>query len=91
MLCIAETKLTAKVFLQLHFSRCDCPPGYGGTYCDEIIDHCLIGSLPKCQNNGSCESITGGFQCICQPGFEGKKCENGLSLSKFSITAVLNQ
>ena len=38
------------------------------------IDECQ--SQP-CQNNGTCQDLSGGYLCNCTAGFNGNNCENG--------------
>ena len=37
-----------------------------------------------CHNNATCRSgfTLKGYRCLCPPGFEGERCENGMSLSQ---------
>ncbi|KAL4217705.1 Basement membrane-specific heparan sulfate proteoglycan core protein [Mactra antiquata] len=51
---------------------CTCEPGYTGTTCSEVLDHCS--SLPCVR--GTCLNGTQGFECICPPGFTGVHCES---------------
>ena len=38
---------------------------------------------PYCENDATCQSgfTLKGYQCLCPPGFEGERCEKGMSLS----------
>lgn len=53
----------------------DCPLGYGGQFCDEIIDRCL--AKTPCVNGGTCHLINGGDDtiCDCPIGYSGESCE----------------
>lgn len=62
----------------------ECPLGYGGKYCKEVIDECLANS--PCMNGGTCRLVAGGQEtaCDCPLGFTGENCH--LS-SKITYTA----
>ena len=54
-----------------HFT-CQCPQGYTGETCGELIDMCQ--TLEPCVN-GVCTSIAGlSYNCTCYPGFTGQSC-----------------
>lgn len=52
--------------------RCQCQPGYTGSYCDEMVDECQ--SNP-CRNGATCKDYQGTYECICKPGYQGVNCE----------------
>ncbi|MGB0588689.1 MAG: lamin tail domain-containing protein [Myxococcota bacterium] len=68
---------------------CDCPPGYKGTNCEINIDECVVnpdtgiiattvGSFPgpvACLNGSTCTDLSYDFECACQDGYSGKRCE----------------
>lgn len=53
----------------------ECPLGYGGVFCKEIIDPCL--AHQPCNNGGTCRLINGGEDtaCDCPFGFTGEHCQ----------------
>uniref|UniRef100_A0A914H9P7 Uncharacterized protein n=1 Tax=Globodera rostochiensis TaxID=31243 RepID=A0A914H9P7_GLORO len=70
--------------------RCECPPGFNGTFCEYKmveVDSCL--NRP-CQNGGTCEKIkeaegaedAGQFRCFCGSQYEGKRCERAKYLAQ---------
>lgn len=56
-------------------SRCVCPPGFSGAYCQNAPSPC--DSAP-CLHSGQCVETDGGtFTCICPAGYSGNLCEVG--------------
>ncbi|XP_072030818.1 uncharacterized protein [Amphiura filiformis] len=52
---------------------CQCPIGFGGTYCQEITNNCLS---DPCQNGGTCfNGGANGFVCICTTAYMGRLCQ----------------
>lgn len=53
----------------------ECPIGYGGKYCKEVIDLCL--AVQPCMNGGTCRLINGGTdtKCDCPLGHSGDSCQ----------------
>ena len=47
--------------------RCDCAPGYDGSYCETEIDECA--SAP-CKNGATCYDYVGRYSCKCPDGFQ---------------------
>ena len=41
------------------------------------IDECK--NVDQCENGGTCTNNPGSFICDCKTGWEGKKCETGLT------------
>lgn len=41
--------------------KCECQPGYTGSYCDEMVDECK--SNP-CRNGATCKDYQGTYECI---------------------------
>lgn len=41
--------------------RCQCQPGYTGSYCEEMVDECQ--SNP-CRNGATCKDYQGTYECI---------------------------
>lgn len=41
--------------------KCECQPGYTGSYCDEMVDECK--SNP-CRNGATCRDYQGTYECI---------------------------
>lgn len=44
-----------------HSHRCQCQPGYTGSYCKEMVDECQ--SNP-CRNGATCKDYQGTYECI---------------------------
>lgn len=57
-------------------SKCVCPPGMTGPYCNNDIDEC---KETPCSNNGTCTNSEGTFECQCPDNSTGKYCDNKLS------------
>ncbi len=56
---------------------CNCTgSGYAGPTCDEDINECE--TIKPCHPNATCANHKGTYQCICQPGFNGKNCYNNI-------------
>lgn len=53
-------------------SRCSCPSGYTGDFCEQDIDECSVG-VP-CTGGGECTNTIGGYSCSCDVGLTGKNC-----------------
>lgn len=53
------------------------------TYGDGCTKKC------KCQNEGICDPVTG--ECICPPGIQGKKCEDGCPPGKLPLPIVFRR
>lgn len=53
----------------------DCPLGYGGAHCKDIVDMCL--AKEPCVNGGTCHLINGGVEthCDCPFGYTGAHCQ----------------
>lgn len=64
----------------------ECPLGYGGRHCKDVIDRCL--AHEPCMNGGTCRLINGGQEttCDCPLGYGGESCELA---SKIHYTARL--
>ena len=59
---------------------CECAEGYDDTLCDNNINDC---SPNPCLNGGQCSDGVASYTCSnCNEGFNGPKCENGMSLKK---------
>lgn len=41
--------------------KCECQPGYTGSYCEEMVDECK--SNP-CRNGATCKDYQGTYECI---------------------------
>lgn len=41
--------------------KCECQPGYTGSYCKEMVDECK--SNP-CRNGATCKDYQGTYECI---------------------------
>ncbi|XP_069128762.1 sushi, von Willebrand factor type A, EGF and pentraxin domain-containing protein 1-like [Argopecten irradians] len=52
--------------------RCECLPGFEGTYCETATDEC---DGNPCLNGAVCVDLTADFSCTCEAGYTGKKCE----------------
>ena len=52
--------------------------------CELSIDIDECGSNP-CEHNGSCNDVVNGFQCDCQNGYSGTKCETGENIGILCI------
>lgn len=56
-------------------SRCVCPPGFSGMYCQNALSLC--DSAP-CLHGGQCVETDGRtISCICPTGYSGNLCEVG--------------
>ena len=47
--------------------RCDCHPGYEGSYCGDEVNECR--SHP-CLNGARCVDLVGRYHCDCPLGFQ---------------------
>ena len=47
--------------------RCECRPGFEGSYCDQDVDECR--SQP-CRNGARCVDLVGRYHCDCPLGFQ---------------------
>lgn len=55
-----------------------------GVHCEINLDDCTpstdpLTKEPKCFNNGKCVDRIGGYQCVCPPGYVGKRCEGDVN------------
>lgn len=50
---------------------CICKPGWHGTYCQKMINHC---EKTRCMNNGVCRPLLGGYKCECLYGYSDNHC-----------------
>lgn len=41
--------------------KCECQPGYTGSYCEEMVDECK--SNP-CRNGATCKDYQGTYECL---------------------------
>jgi len=61
--------------------RCECRDGYTNTEenddCSTDIDECATEGF--CANGGECTNSIGGFDCACQAGWTGAKCEEDIN------------
>ncbi|XP_078349853.1 uncharacterized protein LOC144634690 [Oculina patagonica] len=56
---------------------CNCTgSGYTGPTCDDDINECE--TIKPCHPNATCNNHRGTYQCICQPGFNGKNCYDNI-------------
>lgn len=55
-----------------HRSKCYCPAGFEGKYCQIDVDECA--SQP-CYNNGTCVDLPQSYRCDCPEGFSGLQCQ----------------
>ncbi|XP_076444633.1 uncharacterized protein LOC143282756 isoform X2 [Babylonia areolata] len=55
-----------------HVASCECPDGYNGQYCEEIVDPC---SSNPCYFGGTCTANGTDFNCACITGTTGDRCE----------------
>ncbi|CAF87516.1 unnamed protein product, partial [Tetraodon nigroviridis] len=59
-------------------SRCVCPPGFSGTYCQNAPRPC---EGAPCLHGGQCVETAGtSATCICPAGYSGNLCERALDL-----------
>jgi len=55
-------------------NECICKVGYGGAHCQTDLMPCER-QMP-CRNGATCTNDgSGGYICICQPGWEGMNCD----------------
>ncbi|XP_043224627.1 uncharacterized protein LOC122382833 isoform X2 [Amphibalanus amphitrite] len=47
------------------------------------IDECAL-LAPACFNGGQCRNRAGSYECLCKPGFSGRRCELGAPPSRLS-------
>ena len=57
----------------LSHCKCDCPPGFGGEFCEKYLT-CEVLS-PLCPFNSTCEMLNGELTCICNSGYAGTSCD----------------
>ncbi|KAK3789280.1 hypothetical protein RRG08_001670 [Elysia crispata] len=59
-----------------HNSFCECPLGFRGRFCSDVVDACL--SSP-CYYGGDCSALPGAdFRCLCPQGTSGKRCQENI-------------
>lgn len=58
-------------YLEQNFT-CECRIGFEGRRCEQFTDLCT--SSKKCDNDGVCENIFGGYICHCKKGWHGSDC-----------------
>ncbi|XP_055371961.1 fat-like cadherin-related tumor suppressor homolog [Condylostylus longicornis] len=57
-----------------HIDDCECKQGYGGEYCDTIVNACANNPCPPFKNCVP-ETNLDGFKCLCPEGFTGPTCD----------------
>ena len=70
-----------QLLIFLLFSRfmCICEPGYHGSLCELDMNECEIS---PCLDGEDSVSRTGGYNCLCAPGYTGKPL-SALSVSTY--------
>jgi len=53
---------------------CTCSDGWSGSTCEEDIDEC---AEDPCIEGATCSNTKGGFECVCQAGFDGDGRKDG--------------
>uniref|UniRef100_W4VRB4 Putative heparan sulfate proteoglycan 2 n=1 Tax=Corethrella appendiculata TaxID=1370023 RepID=W4VRB4_9DIPT len=56
----------------------NCSPGYGGSNCEIVLDHCI--ALEPCENGATCINERHDYRCDCAHGFTGKNCQSTVRL-----------
>ena len=59
-----------------HRSKCYCPAGFTGQYCEVDVDECA--SRP-CYNGATCVDLPQSYRCDCAEGFSGLQCQEEVS------------
>ena len=67
---------------------CQCQPGYTGSDCMGIINHCVG---VTCMNGGTCFSNPERYVCVCRSGYDGIHCENAVDASSCLSVQCLNK
>lgn len=67
--------ITSKIALIENGFVCECAPGFRGTYCQYMVDHCAIS---PCRNNATCVNKGPRYECNCRLGFDGVHCEHNI-------------
>eukprot|EP00118_Oscarella_pearsei_P010807 m.68468 g.68468 ORF g.68468 m.68468 type:complete len:2350 (+) comp35521_c0_seq7:24-7073(+) len=57
---------------------CLCNAGFYGKRCEK--DYCVPN---ECSNNGTCIGTLSGFDCDCEPGYDGKRCLSPCNSTRF--------
>ncbi|UJR38589.1 hypothetical protein I4U23_031254 [Adineta vaga] len=77
-------------------NQCNCPSGFIGTNCENLLDEKLCDKI-ECKSNGVCAVRpikTGGSiyqsQCLCRSGSDGEFCESQSILGTCSSTSCLH-
>lgn len=69
--------------------KCICKNGFQGEFCDEDIDECdasVENFENPCNGKGQiCSNFRGGFECVCQQGFESVE---GLDTDESELSCV---
>nr|XP_020640280.1 protein crumbs homolog 1 [Pogona vitticeps] len=64
---------------EINSYSCLCPENFTGTYCRRIrIPSTVCGNEKgnlTCYNYGNCTELQGHLECMCLPGFTGRRCE----------------
>ena len=65
--------------------RCQCYPGFRGSFCSEDIDEC---ETDPCKNGGRCENNFGTFECLCRIEYYGLLCEKACRFVKMEYKCL---
>lgn len=66
--------------------KCNCPVNWTGERCETNLNECSMQPNP-CGQHGQCVDVIDGYQCRCNKGFTGLKCDQSKA-NEHALSAV---